>query len=214
METAKRRILAVLSSVAGIRDKVRLCRKGMKMCQAHDPAGVVSRRGFVRLAGLGLGAAVVTGFRPDPAQANGMARALMLSCMDYRLVDDLVNFMAAHDYHDNYDHIALAGASLAVVNDAFAEWHQVFWDHVQLAKDLHGITEVIVIDHRDCGAYRLALSEAAVDTAEKETAAHRDALQEFARQMAERHPELQVYGVLMGLDGVGENIMAGGASTG
>ena len=177
------------------------------MCKGHDPAGWLSRRGFVRLAGLGLGCSVVTGFRADPAQANGMARALMLSCMDYRLVDDLVNFMEAHDYHDNYDHVVLAGASLGVVNAAFADWHAVFWDHVQLAKDLHGITEVIVIDHRDCGAYRLALTDAAVDTPEKETAAHRETMQEFARQVAERHPDLQVYGVLMGLDGMGENIM-------
>lgn len=178
------------------------------MCDQPNHENPLSRRRFIHLASLGAGCAIVTGMGADPAQANGMARAIMLSCMDYRLVDDLVNFMEAHDYHDAYDHVVLAGASLGVVHEAFADWHEVFWDHVQLAKDLHGITEVIVIDHRDCGAYRLALTEAAVDTPEKETAAHRDTMMEFARQVTERHPDLQVYGVLMGLDGVGENIMA------
>ena len=178
------------------------------MCDGHNPSGSVSRRGFVRLASLGLGCTVVTGFGSDPARADGKARALMLSCMDYRLVDDLVTFMEAHDYHDDYDHVVLAGASLGVVNDAFADWHAVFWRHLELAKQLHGVTEVIVIDHRDCGAYRLALTEEAVDTPEKETVAHRETMQEFARQVTERHPDLQVYGVLMGLDGVGQNIMA------
>lgn len=178
------------------------------MCDHHALATALSRRQFVRLASLGAGCAIVAGVGADPAQANGSARAIMLSCMDYRLVDDLVNFMEAHEYHDEYDHVVLAGASLGVVHEAFVDWHEVFWKHVELAKELHGVTEVIVIDHRDCGAYRLALGADMVDTPEKETAAHRDTMQEFARLVAERHPDLQVYGVLMGLDGVGENVTA------
>lgn len=177
------------------------------MCNAHDETAgsSLSRRGFVRLATLGAGAAIVTGI--GPVQANGVARALMLSCMDYRLVDDLVNFMDAHEYQDSYDHVVLAGASLGVVHAAFADWHATFWKHLEVAKELHGITEVIVIDHRDCGAYRLALGAEAVDTPEKETDQHREHMQEFARQVSEKHPDLRVFGVLMALDGVGENIM-------
>ena len=182
------------------------------MCNRHALAAALSRRQFVRLASLGAGCAIVTGVGANPAQADGSARAIMLSCMDYRLVDDLVNFMEAHDYHDAYDHVVLAGASLGVVHEAFAEWHEVFWKHVELAKELHSVTEVIVIDHRDCGAYRLALGAEMVDTPDKETAAHRDTMQEFARLVGERHPDLQVYGVLMGLDGVGENVMADATS--
>ena len=177
------------------------------MCDQHNQT-ILSRRGFVRLASLGAGCAIVTGVGADPAQATGSARAIMLSCMDYRLVDDLVNFMDANDYRDEYDHVVLAGASLGVVHEAFAAWREVFWDQVDLAKELHGITEVIVIDHRDCGAYRLALGADMVDTPEKETTAHRETMQEFARQVVERHPDLRVYGVLMNLDGVGENVMA------
>ena len=180
------------------------------MCETDSACNVaawINRRGFVRLASLGAGAAIVSGI--GPARANGVARALMLSCMDYRLVDDLITFMAAHDYHDNYDHVVLAGASLGVVHPAFADWHATFWQHLQVAKDLHGITEVIAIDHRDCGAYRLALTAEAVDTPEKETAAHREHMQEFTRQVAEKHPDLRVFGVLMGLDGVGESMMTG-----
>ena len=180
------------------------------MCSSHrpgDPADLISRRRFVQWASL-AGGALVTGIGADPAQANGTARALMLSCMDYRLVDDLVNFMELHGLQDAYDHVVLAGAALGVVHAAFADWHATFWQHLQVARDLHGIEEVIVIDHRDCGAYRIALTEAAVDTTEKETAAHRQHMQEFARQVGERHPDLRVYGVLMALDGTGENIMS------
>ena len=176
------------------------------MCGRHPAARVdaMTRRDFVQWTAAGAVAWVLD---PRQARAGGSARALMLSCMDYRLVDELVTFMAAHGLHDNYDHVVLAGASLGVVHDAFADWHATFWQHLQVARDLHGIEEVIVIDHRDCGAYRIALTAAAVDTTEKETAAHRQHMLEFARQVGERHPDLRVYGVLMALDGTGENIM-------
>jgi len=178
------------------------------MCDSHRKFHL-GRRDFVRLASLGGGAALLgTG----TALAGGQARALMLSCMDYRLVDDLVTKMEAEGLHDNYDHVVLAGASLGVVHQKFADWHDTFWQHLDVAKQLHHIKEVIVIDHRDCGAYRLALGEAAVDSAEKETQMHQLAISEFALRVTARHPELAVKGYLMALDGTAEEIMLDGAA--
>lgn len=133
----------------------------------------------------------------------------MLSCMDYRLVDDLVTYMEGKHMHDEYDHVVLAGASLGVVSEKFADWHKTFWQHLDVAIKLHHIEEVIVIDHRDCGAYKLALGADAVDTPEKETAAHAKSIQDFARQVSEKHKELKVYGYLMALDGKAEEIKIG-----
>ncbi len=168
---------------------------------AHCPP--LARRGFLRLAALG-GSAALLG--PASALAGGRAKALMLSCMDYRLVDDLVTLMQGMGLHDNYDHVVLAGASLGVVSDKFEAWHETFWQHLAVARQLHHIEEVIVIDHRDCGAYRLALGEAALATPEQETEMHTLALREFALRVAARHPELRVSGYLMALDGTVEEI--------
>ena len=33
----------------------------------------------------------------------------------------------------------------------------MFFDHIQLALDLHGISEVWVFDHLDCGMYKATL---------------------------------------------------------
>ena len=106
----------------------------------------------------------------------------MLSCMDYRLVDDFVYFMAQQGLHDGYDHVVLAGASLGVMSEKFAAWHETFWTHLDVAIQLHHVEEVVVLDHRDCGAYRLALGAEAVDTPEKETAAHADTIRRFAAE--------------------------------
>ena len=37
---------------------------------------------------------------------------MLLSCMDFRLLDDIVVFMNALGYHNNYDQYILAGSSL------------------------------------------------------------------------------------------------------
>ena len=167
-----------------------------------------------QVVGLGLlGAATfAAGLAPVGAQAGGNAKALMLSCMDYRLVDDLIRMMEAQGLHDNYDHVVLAGASLGAVHEKFSDWHNTFWQHLDIAKQLHQIEEVIVIDHRDCGAYRLSLGEQAVDSTEKETQMHQLAISEFALRVKARHPGLTVKGYLMALDGSAEEIALNGAA--
>lgn len=181
------------------------------MCD-HPTTIRLGRRAFVRLAALGGGASLLGLAVPGAARAGGQAKALMLSCMDFRLVDDLVAFMEAEGLHDNYDHVVLAGASLGVVHEKFADWHDTFWQHLDVAKQLHQIEQVIVIDHRDCGAYRLALGEAAVDSTDKETQMHQLAITEFALRVRARHPDLQVVGYLMALDGSAEEIALTGAA--
>lgn len=176
-------------------------------CVTHS----LGRRQFVGLGLLGA-ATFAAGFAPGGAQAGGNARALMLSCMDYRLVDDLTKMMETAGLHDNYDHVVLAGASLGAVHEKFADWHDTFWQHLDIARQLHQIEQVIVIDHRDCGAYRLALGEAAVDSTEKETQMHQLAIREFALRVKARHPDLHVAGYLMALDGSAEEIVLDGAA--
>ena len=169
------------------------------MCDTckSDDTRAMGRRAFLRLAAAGAGVAAVA----PAAGAGGKAKALMLSCMDYRLVDDFVYFMAQQGLHDGYDHVVLAGASLGVMSEKFTAWHETFWAHLDVAIQLHHVEEVVVLDHRDCGAYRLALGAEAVDTPEKETAAHADTIRRFAAEVRRRHPDLAVRGYLMALDG-------------
>lgn len=173
------------------------------MCDCHARfagRGAMGRREFITLATLGAGVALTMATAPS-VYAAGHAKALMLSCMDYRLVDDLVTFMNGKGLKDDYDHVVLAGASLGVVSETFADWHKTFWEHLDVAIELHHVEEVVVIDHRDCGAYKIALGEDAVSTPAKETEAHTRSLADFARQVHEHHPDLKVEAYLMSLDG-------------
>ena len=66
---------------------------------------------------------------------------------------------------------------------------------------LHNIKRVIAIDHRDCGAARIAYGDAKVATNEIETETHRGVFAEFRKQMAAQQPNLAVETGLMAIDG-------------
>jgi carbonic anhydrase len=136
----------------------------------------------------------------------GKADVLLLSCMDYRLVDYTLHYMVGRGLRDKYDYVILAGASLGAITDKYPEWNKTFWDHLNLAIQLHSIHTVMVLDHRDCGAYKLILGEGCCNTREKETNAHRTQLQSLEKIIRKRHSELEVELLLMDLNGVVEKI--------
>ena len=157
-----------------------------------------SRRRFLTLASFAGGVALL-GLAPRLARAAGDVEAVVLSCMDYRLMDDVGVYMDKRGLKENYDHLILAGASLGAVTTKYPEWGNTFRDHLGLAIKLHHIKRVIVIDHRDCGAYRLILGKDLHGDEEKN--AHAIELKRLATQIHAAHPSLAIETYLMDLDG-------------
>ena len=88
--------------------------------------------------------------------ADHEAEILLLTCMDFRFFEKIARFMKRRGLAGDYAHVILAGAALGVVvkeKPADPAWHQTFFDHLGLARKLHNIKGVIVLEHRDCGAY-------------------------------------------------------------
>ena len=158
-----------------------------------------SRRSALRAIALGGGAALLTSL--PAAAVAGHVDVLLLSCMDYRLMDDVSAYMQGRGMKDAYDHLILAGASLGALTDKRPAWGKTFWEHLEVAIQLHSVKKVMVIDHRDCGAYRVFLGEAAVSTPAKELAEHELYLRKLRAEIRKRHPKLEVELGLMGLDG-------------
>ncbi|WP_264664210.1 carbonic anhydrase [Azospirillum fermentarium] len=163
--------------------------------------GPLGRRRFLTLAALGGGAALLSATPLRHAAAAGNVEAMVLSCMDYRLVDDTARYMDQRGMTNNYDHVILAGASLGATTDKAPAWQAAFWDHVDVAKKLHHIQKVIIIDHRDCGAYRVFLGLDLKDDPVREKEVHTAQLQKLAALVKEKHPDLGVETLLMALDG-------------
>jgi hypothetical protein len=131
------------------------------------------------------------------------ARAMVLSCMDFRLLDDIVEFMNSQGYHNNYDQFILAGASLGYNQQTHPHWGALWTEHLGLALKLHKVKEIICIDHDRCGAYKLFHPE--MKPAE-ERDYHVKNLQCFTCSMSEQYPQLKVSSYFMRLDGSCEKI--------
>lgn len=83
---------------------------------------------------------------PDP---NHEADVLLLTCMDFRFFLTIAEIMKGI----KYDHVVLAGAALGAVQKERKYWGKTFFDHLDLAVKLHKVSNVFVMEHRDCGAY-------------------------------------------------------------
>ena len=127
------------------------------------------------------------------------AKAVVLSCMDFRFVNDTVYFLNKQ-YKDDYNKLSLAGASLGYNQDTFKEWGITIDKHIELAKDLHDINEVIVVDHMDCGAYRILYDNPQMSKQE-EYELHKKNLNKFRTIINQKFPELKVTTLLANVDG-------------
>ena len=170
---------------------------------ATDTVGI-GRRRFLQLGVLGGGASLLA--FPAVSWAAGDVDALLLSCMDYRLVTATGSYMTKRGLKGKYDHVVLAGASLGAITDKFPDWNKTFWQHLDVAIDLHHVHQAIILDHRDCGAYKVILGEDCCKNPAKERAVHAEKLKELRKQINEKHPKLGVELLLMSLNGKVEPI--------
>lgn len=140
---------------------------------------------------------------PDPAHH---AEALVLNCMDFRLIGAVADYLKSRGLQGKYDQITLAGGAIGVMSDQTTPWAETFWQHVSLARQLHGINRIIIIDHRDCGACKAFVGQDCADEREHEMTIHMKWMEALADEIRTREPGLDVEMLLMDLDGSVETL--------
>jgi carbonic anhydrase len=126
--------------------------------------------------------------------------------MDYRLVDMTERYMKRRGLRNKYDNVVLAGAALGAITDKYPDWNKTFWEELELSIDLHHIQKVILLDHRDCGAYKQLLGEDFAREPKKEREVHAAQLKRLRELINERYAQLEVETLLMSLTGAVEKI--------
>ena len=134
------------------------------------------------------------------------ASTLLISCVDFRLIDETDKLMKQLGLEDDFDKVSLPGASLALVNETYTHWGKTIEDTIDILQELHNIKQIIFLDHRECGAYKKLINQEYLNTKEKETEIHTEILNKARKLIKEKFPQLKVYTFLMGLDGVVEQI--------
>lgn len=104
------------------------------------------------------------------SSGGGLVTALVITCIDFRLIDEAVTYFDSIKLNNKYDEMIVAGASLGYntscnkvqlpsgYNPLKSASDSTLWtkcvdDHISISSALHSITEIIVMDHLGCGAY-------------------------------------------------------------
>jgi carbonic anhydrase len=165
-------------------------------CKALD--GRIGRRRLLRSLGIaGLAASLPISARA----AEGEYDAMLVSCIDPRMVAPVYKYMEGQGLSGKYSQFCIAGAAIAVVAPKFKAWRPAFWDNTATSLQLHRINKIIAIDHRDCGAAKVAYGNDSIANPQVEIRTHRAVLEEFREAVAKHHPQLAVVTGLMALDG-------------
>lgn len=109
---------------------------------------------------------------PDPVDYPAPRKfVLVLSCVDCRLLDDLVRFLEHDNLTNRYYHVALAGTSLALTERwkqdtdkdpaHFSMWRQTFIENLKAAIALTrgDLSDIYIVQHQDCGAFRVYVNK-------------------------------------------------------
>jgi carbonic anhydrase len=172
----------------------------IRSCSCGDLLdGRYDRRRFMQMAG-GVAAAAAFPFTAL-AQGYGNYEAMLLSCIDPRTQEPVRAYMEKQGLIGKYSQFTFAGAAIGVVAPKFNAWHKTYWDNLGATVQLHSIKKVIAIDHRDCGACRIAYGDKSTSTPQIENEQHRKVFAQFRREMAKHQPKLAVETGLMALDG-------------
>ena len=117
--------------------------------------------------------------------------AMVLSCMDPRFQSKVFNYLKRKKLSGKYSSFTIAGAAIGVTHKKFKKWHSTFWDNLETSIKLHGIRKLIVINHKDCGAAKLANGQSKFDTF-IENEIHKKSFDIIKKTLKKKHPYLKV----------------------
>jgi carbonic anhydrase len=151
------------------------------------------RRQFMRHF-LGVGAfSTASLLYPQFALAEKkVPKALVLSCIDYRILEAGRYFLSLQNLSGQYDFTALAGASLALSGVPHAYDADAFWDQLDISYRLHHIKQVIILDHQDCAAYNYQIAPNITSDPEQEIKTHTEYLSRAYWAIRDRYPDLNI----------------------
>ena len=126
-------------------------------------------------------------------------KAMVLSCMDPRFQHLVHNHLKKKKLTGKYSAFTIAGAAVGVTHNKFKKWHNTFYDNLGTSIELHKIEKLIVINHKDCGAAKIA-NEKKEFTPANEKKIHQDSFNKLKKEIKKRFPKLKVVLNVIALD--------------
>jgi len=117
--------------------------------------------------------------------------AMVLSCIDPRFQPKVYKYLKAKNLTGKYSAFTIAGAAIGVTHQKFKKWHSTFWENLETSIKLHKIKKLIVINHKDCGAAKIANKEKSFNEA-IENKIHKESFKNIKKTLKKKYPNLKV----------------------
>ena len=130
---------------------------------------------------------------------NKKFKAMVLSCMDPRFQPKIFNYLKQRKLTGKYSAFTIGGAAVGVTHTKFKKWHNVFFDNLSASIQLHKIEKLIVINHQDCGAAKIANSKKEFNN-KVETDIHKVSFKKLKSNLRKKFPKLKVEFNVMALN--------------
>ena len=118
-------------------------------------------------------------------------KAMVLSCIDPRCQAKVFKYLKGKKLTGKYSSFNIAGAAIGVTHKKFKNWHSTFWDNLETSIKLHKINKLIVINHKDCGAAKIANKEKKFNSS-IESKIHRESFRNIKNALNKKHPNLEI----------------------
>ena len=125
--------------------------------------------------------------------------AMVLSCMDPRFQKPVHKYLDKKKLTRKFSAFTIAGGSIGVTNKKFKKWHSTFWGNLETSINLHKINKLIVINHKDCGAAKIANGNKEFSPV-NEKKIHKESFSKIKKQIKKKFPKLKVELNLISLD--------------
>ncbi|MDA7824102.1 carbonic anhydrase [Candidatus Pelagibacter sp.] len=127
---------------------------------------------------------------------NTKIEAMVLSCMDPRFQSSVNKFLKQKKLASKYSSFTIAGAAVGVTHNKYKEWYKTFTDNLAASIMLHNINKLIIINHEDCGAIKLAEGKIISD----ELKIHKISFKKLKTKLSKKFPKLKLEFFIMKLD--------------
>ena len=109
------------------------------------------------------------------------------------------NYLKKRNLNGKYSSFTIAGSAIGVTAAKFRKWHKTFWDNLETSINLHKITKLIVINHRDCGAAKI-LNGKKNFTEHNESLIHKKSFNQIKKTLKKKHKKLKIEMFLISLN--------------
>ena len=118
-------------------------------------------------------------------------KAMVLSCIDPRFQPLVYNYLKKKKLTGKYSAFTIAGSAIGVTHNKFKKWHPVFIENLSTSIKLHKIEKLIVINHTDCGAAKIANGKKEFNSL-NEKKIHKASFNKLKRIVKKKIPKLKI----------------------